>query len=189
MHHLRGPHDRHRRISNGIIAFNVVFLAVFITAACTCGVYGWGPRYGTETLQQRNILATASVASCAGVVSSLMCLAYVARRPPGSFAFVRAPWYVPLVIMGSAIVPAAICGTFYMDDQLSGVRTSPSLTADVEAFVASPSPEGRQKVIDGVTGTGLLGAHERDLAAFSIGLGVIGVTIPWLGTSAVSWCP
>lgn len=184
----RGP-DRHRRISNGIIAYNIVFLAIFISAAVGCGYYAWMDDTSV-TERQRSVLSAASVASAGGVVSSLMCLAYVARRKPDSFVFVNAPWYVPFVIMGSAVVPAAICGTFYMDDELRGVGTSHSLNADVAALIADPTSTAAQaQVISDLTGTGLLGAHERDLAAFSIGLGIIGVTIPWLGTSAVSWCP
>lgn len=181
--------DRHRRISNGIIAYNIIFLAIFISAAVCCGYYAWMDDTSV-TERQRSMLSAASVASAGGAVSSLMCLAYVARRKPGSFVFVDAPWYVPFVIMGSAVVPAAICGTFYMDDELRGVGSSQSLQADVADLIADPTNTAAQeKVISDLTGTGLLGAHERDLAAFSIGLGIIGVTIPWLGTSAVSWCP
>jgi hypothetical protein len=148
-----GGYDRGTKISRAIVAFNIVFLAVFIAGAVLCGYYAWNGS-SKASPKQRNMLAAGSVASCGGAVASAMCLAYIARQPDG-FHFVDAPWYVPFVVMLGGGAAAAVCGDMYSKQYAKADK---------------------------------LNKVGQSLAGFSTGLGIVGVTLPWLGTSAVSWC-
>ena len=148
-----GGYDRGAKISRAIVAFNVVFLAVFIVGAALCGYYAWNGS-SKASPKQRNMLAAGSVASCGGAVASAMCLAYIAQQPDG-FHFVDAPWYVPFVVMLGGGAAAAVCGDMYSKQYAKADK---------------------------------LNKVGQSLAGFSTGLGIVGVTLPWLGTSAVSWC-
>jgi hypothetical protein len=159
-YHQRRPLDRQEHVRMCVVIVNVVLLMAFAAVAAACGYYAY--KDGTkQPANRRSLLSAASIAGMAGFVSSAMCMVYAGQSTYKSgFSFIKAPWYVPLVPLLLAAVPAAVCADGYM--QSRGTDPAKMIVKQQQA--------------------------ERDLAGFGVSLGMAAVALPWMATNAASWC-